>query len=158
MTTTGDFSVTQNCLGTLGPPVPIPPFGVRLQPCNFSVTFTPTNTGTRLGTLTIKDSSLDSPHIVQLTGIGIAAWPTPALVSGSALNVGGTGGGVANSTGQAEILPLTGGGFSRVTTATVDGLIFDNNFRLLKLVSPQELDLTLADTDFADVGEVPVTA
>jgi hypothetical protein len=159
MSTTGDFTVSQNCVGAvLGPPTPNPPFGVQLHFCGFTVNFVPTNTGTRTGTLIIKDTSLDSPHIFQLSGLGLGAWPTPAVVSGSALNVTGTAGGVNASAGSTRILPLTGGGFSRVTTATIDGLIFDNNSRLIKVVSPQELDLTLTDNDFGDVGEVPVTA
>jgi hypothetical protein len=33
---------------------------------------------------------------------------------------------------------------------------FDNSNRVFKFASPQELDLTLADNDFGDVGEVPV--
>jgi hypothetical protein len=99
---------------------------------------------------------LDSPHTSQLSGQGLAAWPTPALAAGSSVNVSGTGGGAGGSAGNAETLVLTGGGFSRVTTAIVDGIHFDNNSRVIRVVGPQELDLSLEDNDFGDVGEVPV--
>jgi hypothetical protein len=159
MSTTGDFSVSQRCLGTLPPPSPGPVFPPNiLHPCFFTVSFVPTNTGTRTGTLIVNDNSLDSPHIIQLSGLAIAAWPTPILANSSSVNVAGMAGNVANSPGSAQTLTMTGGGFSRLTTATLDGLIFDNNNRLMKIVSPQQIDLTLADNDFGDVGEAQVQA
>jgi hypothetical protein len=158
MTTTGDFSIDPRCAQAVIPVfVFVPPFGVPANNvCDFTVFFSPTNTGTRTGTLIVKDNSLDSPHIVQLSGLGLAAWPTPAVNTGSSVNVAGIGGQVNGSPGSAKTLVLTGGGFSRVTFARVDGMPFDNSNRVFKLVSPQELDLTLADNDFGDVGEVPV--
>src|SRR5579885_2771253 len=57
---TGDFQQTNKC-------------GTQLKPgytCNFQVTFKPTATGTRNGTLTITDSGPGSPQTVSLTGIG----------------------------------------------------------------------------------------
>jgi len=159
LSTTGDFSVSQNCVGAiLPPPSPIPPFGVQVHFCNASVFFSPTNTGTRLGTVVMTDSALDSPQTVKLSGLGLAAWPTPAVSSGASLNVTGAGANVNQSTGSPETLPLTGGGFSRVTTVTLDGILFDNNFRQMTLVNPQQINLNLFDTDFGDVGEVPVVA
>jgi len=159
MSTTGDFSVSQNCLGTLPPPSPGPVVPPNiLHPCFFTVSFVPTKTGTRTGTLIVNDNSLDSPHIIQLSGLAIAAWPAPILANGSSVNVAGMAGNVANSPGSSQTLTMTGGGFSRLTTATMDGLIFDNNNRLMKIVSPQQIDLTLADNDFGDAGEVQVQA
>ena len=158
MTTTGDFTVSQNCLGDLPPPrvIPFPP-AIVAQPCNFTVSFVPTNTGTRTGTLIVTDTALDSPQVIQLTGLGLAAWPTPSVSSGGSVNVKGTAlGNVANSTGNPQTLALPGSGFSRLTTATLDGMIFDNNFRQMSMVNPQEIDLHLADNDFGDSGEVPV--
>lgn len=156
MSTTGDFSASP-CVGPLPPPSPSP-LGPILHPCVFIVTFAPTKTGTRTGTLIVNDNSLDSPHIIQLSGLAIAAWPAPIMVNGSSVNVAGMAGSVANSPGSFQTLTMTGGGFSRLTTATVDGVIFDNNNRLIKIVSPQQIDLTLADNDFGDTGEVPVQA
>jgi len=39
--------------------------------CKIFVTFTPTATGTRTGTLTITDNAVGSPHTVSLTGTGV---------------------------------------------------------------------------------------
>jgi hypothetical protein len=57
--TTGDFAVTHNC-ATLSP-------GAN---CTASVTFTPTATGARIGTLSFNDNAAGSPHQVSLTGTG----------------------------------------------------------------------------------------
>ena len=38
--------------------------------CTFKVTFSPTQTGTRTGTLSIKDSALSSVQEIPLTGRG----------------------------------------------------------------------------------------
>src|SRR5262249_7164286 len=144
MSTTGDFSVGQNCVGrVLKPPTPSP-LGPLFDICSFNVTFSPTNTGTRNGTVIVNDTALDSPQTIQLTGLGLAAWPTPSVAGGTS-TVAGT-----------SVLPLTGAGFSRVTTATVDGIAFDNLSRQITVASPQELDLALAANDFGDIGEVPV--
>src|SRR5690349_25009976 len=40
---------------------------ILLHPCFFTVSFVPTKTGTRTGTLIVNDNSLDSPHIIQLS-------------------------------------------------------------------------------------------
>jgi hypothetical protein len=159
MTTTGDFTVSQNCLGALPPPhsIPFPP-GLIGTPCDFTVSFVPTNTGTRTGTLIVKDTALDSPQVIQLSGLGLAAWPTPAISSGASVDVTGAGANVNQSTGSPETLSITGGGFSRLTTVTLDGLRFDNNIRQMSIVNPQLITLNLFDTDFGDAGEVPLIA
>ncbi|HTQ87481.1 MAG TPA: choice-of-anchor D domain-containing protein, partial [Candidatus Solibacter sp.] len=56
----GDFGVSANSCGNVA-------IG---QNCMISVTFTPTTTGTRNGTLTITDNAPGSPHLVSLSGIG----------------------------------------------------------------------------------------
>ena len=38
--------------------------------CSISVTFTPTQTGTRLGALMISDNATGSPQSVSLSGVG----------------------------------------------------------------------------------------
>jgi len=59
--TTGDFSYTTKC----------PKKGLAAgASCGIDVTFTPTATGSRTGTLTINDSDSNSPQIVNLTGTG----------------------------------------------------------------------------------------
>ena len=60
VTTAGDFAQTNTCLS-----------GVNTnKQCTISVTFTPTATGTRTGTLTLVDSGGNSPQVLNLTGTG----------------------------------------------------------------------------------------
>jgi hypothetical protein len=61
LTITGDFAIKKNgCAKGVNP-------GMI---CNVVVTFTPTQTGVRNGTLTIYDNALNSPQVVTLTGTG----------------------------------------------------------------------------------------
>ena len=65
--TSGDFAQTNNC-------------GSKVNPgasCTLNVTFKPTATGTRSGSLTINDDAAGSPHKLLLAGTGGA---TPAVI------------------------------------------------------------------------------
>ena len=63
ITSTGDFSVGDNC-----PRAPITM--AANATCTITVTFTPTATGVRNGTLTVIDNAGDSPQAFALVGIG----------------------------------------------------------------------------------------
>ncbi len=87
-----DFSVTSSC--------PISPSTLAAgASCTVSVTFQPTTTGTRSGTLSFTDSANNSPQKVSLTGSGttatlvsIAVTPSPASVPlGTTLQLTATG-------------------------------------------------------------------
>ena len=59
--TTGDFGISAStCGSTLG----------AKATCTISVTFTPTQTGTRIGHLSVRDSATNSPQTVSLSGTG----------------------------------------------------------------------------------------
>jgi hypothetical protein len=58
---TGDFGVNSSCPGSLP----------RAQSCKIGVTFTPTATGNRTGTLTITDNAPGGTQSVALSGIGV---------------------------------------------------------------------------------------
>ena len=58
--TSGDFAETNTCGTSL----------VVSSPCQISVTFTPTATGIRTGTVTISDNGTGSPQTVSLSGTG----------------------------------------------------------------------------------------
>jgi phospholipase C len=60
-TTTGAFAATNTCSGGVG---------ANGGKCTVSVTFTPTQSGTNTGTLTLVDSGGDSPQVLNLTGTG----------------------------------------------------------------------------------------
>jgi Abnormal spindle-like microcephaly-assoc'd, ASPM-SPD-2-Hydin len=70
----GDFAATTvpvtNCGGSLA----------SLATCSVNVTFTPTATGGRIGSLTITDNAAGSPHVAGLTGTGIT---TKCAMSGN---------------------------------------------------------------------------
>ena len=57
---TGDFKATNTC----GAPV------AAGASCSISITFAPTVSGARTGTLSIVDNATGSPHLVQLSGTG----------------------------------------------------------------------------------------
>jgi hypothetical protein len=57
---TGDFAQTNNCPSTLSPG----------SACTVAVTFTPTASGSRSGTLTVTSSAQNSPQTIGLTGTG----------------------------------------------------------------------------------------
>ncbi len=63
----GDFAQTNNCGASVA----------ANSSCTVNVTFTPTASGSRTGTLTITDAASNSPQSVSLTGSGIA--PTLSL-------------------------------------------------------------------------------
>ena len=60
--TTGDFSETNNCVGTL------PAGGGR---CTINVSYTPTVLAAETELLSINDNAAGSPHLVTLTGTGV---------------------------------------------------------------------------------------
>ncbi len=62
VTISGDFSQVTTCGTTLD----------SGATCTIAVTFTPTATGARTGTLSLVDSAPGSPHTVALTGTGVA--------------------------------------------------------------------------------------
>jgi len=67
----GDFAETNTCGASVAA-------GAN---CEISVTFTPTATGTRSGTLTITDDAAGSPHVVPLLGGGVAGFSLSSSAS-----------------------------------------------------------------------------
>jgi hypothetical protein len=87
----GDFAETST--GTTACPISPATLAANAN-CMISVTFKPTATGTRTGTLTIMDNAAGSPHTVGLTGTGtntppdftLSAAPTTATVAQGAVS------------------------------------------------------------------------
>lgn len=67
----GDYSETNNCPSSLA----------AGKKCQINVTFTPTTTGTRYGTVTVTDSDGSGSQVVRLTGIGTLVSLTPPSIS-----------------------------------------------------------------------------
>jgi hypothetical protein len=80
---TGDFAETDTC-GNL-PAV----LNVGTS-CSISVTFTPTASGARSGSITIKDDAISSSQAITLSGTGSAVFSLSANVRSSVLLVGTT--------------------------------------------------------------------
>lgn len=70
----GDFAQTNNC--------PVSPATVAADgTCTIDVTFTPTATGARTGTISVTDDATGSPHTVTLSGNGIAVFSLSATAT-----------------------------------------------------------------------------
>lgn len=96
ITVTGDFSETNNCSSGVA----------SASNCTFRVTFTPTQSGPRFGSITIADNAAGSPHVISLAGNGVAPdFSMPASGGSSTVSPGGVG------TYQFSISPV-GGTFS----------------------------------------------
>jgi len=75
---TGDYSQTNTCGSSVA----------AGGSCTISATFTPTATGTRYGTVTVTDSDGGSPHVLNLTGIGLLVFPSPSSLNFGKVRVG----------------------------------------------------------------------
>jgi len=75
----GDFAQSNNCPSNL----------TSSSSCTFNITFTPTSSGTRNGTLTINDSAGGSPQTVALSGAG-ADFSVTSTQPGATVKAGST--------------------------------------------------------------------
>jgi len=79
VTASGDYAASTACLAA-----PLAPTST----CTVNVTFTPTASGLRPGTLTLTDDTSASPHTIALSGTGVApavTFSTPSLTFGNQL-------------------------------------------------------------------------
>ena len=75
---TGDYAQTNNCGSVLAPNAS----------CTFTVTFSPTITGVRYGSIAITDSDPASPQVLNLTGIGSGTSQLPSTLQFGSIEVG----------------------------------------------------------------------
>ena len=83
---TGDFAQTNNCGTSVA----------AGASCTISVTFTPTATGSRTGTLTVTDNASNSPQTASMAGTGVLAPKITGLSPsigpvGTSVTIAGTG-------------------------------------------------------------------
>jgi hypothetical protein len=104
---TGNYSQTDNCPAALA----------ASSSCAINVTFTPTASGTRNGTLTISDNAYSSPETVNLTGTGLApvAVVAPTTLTFPSQQVG------TSSAAQAVTLNNTGNAALNISSIQVTG-------------------------------------
>jgi hypothetical protein len=94
-----DFSQTNTCATSVAPG----------NTCTISVTFTPTNIGTRLATLNVSDNAPGSPQSVSLTGVGTVVQLSPTQINLGTVLLGTQG------SAQAITLKNTGSKALRIT-------------------------------------------
>jgi hypothetical protein len=76
-TNASDFSESSTCASSLGPECD----------CVIHVTFTPSQPGPRVGSIAITDDTVNNPHQLPLSGIGLTSGPN-ATLSATELNFG----------------------------------------------------------------------
>jgi hypothetical protein len=111
LATSGDFAVAPG--GTCAPGLVIPAEGF----CTVAVTFGPTGTGPRQGALVVGDSSGTTPHVVPLSGSGMAPRAAAFAVNPGRLAFGQQRVGTT-SPARTVVVTNTGTGplsFSRIT-------------------------------------------
>jgi hypothetical protein len=139
VTTTGDFTADNQC--TSLPPY-VPNQIGAVPSCNIGIVFAPTSAGVRNGTLTITDNSVDSPHVVALTGNGLLTYDTPSIttVNGTAIDA------------QYPSIFLVGTNFYPASQILVNG-----SARVTHYLSQFMIYADPAPADLAQVGELPVS-
>src|SRR5579864_5766797 len=103
ITTSGDFSQSNNCPASLG----------SGGSCSIQVTFTPTATGTRAGTLTVNDNAFGGPQTTGLSGTGTAP---VASFSPASLTFPGQ---IAGTTSAPKPVTLTNTGTGAMSVGTI---------------------------------------
>jgi hypothetical protein len=131
----GDFAIQSNNCGAVSP---------AGGSCAIGVTFTPTQAGTRTGTLTITDDSAGSPHTVPLLGTGgqPSVVPSPTALSFGSQSVG------TSSAAKAVTLTNSGALSAQITEIRVTGEFAETNSCPLTL-DPAEtctIDITFTPT------------
>jgi hypothetical protein len=139
ITTTGDFAQTNNCGSTLN----------NGAYCTFSVTFTPTGTGVRLGTVQVAFNGSGSPTILSLLGSNggtetVAA--SPASLSFSPQDVGTTSSAQTVTLSNRAITPLPIASISVTGTDAADFAATDNCGGSVAAGSSCTIDVTFTPT------------
>ena len=103
ITKTGDFAETDNC-GNIVP---------AAGSCALSVTFTPSATGPRSGTIVIQDDAAGSPHTISLSGsaFGAAVTLSPSSLSFTSVPVG--------TSSAAQTITLTNSGDTTLSISSI---------------------------------------
>lgn len=102
ISTTGDFAETNNCGTALA----------AASSCTLSVTFNPTASGSRNGSIVVDDTGTQSPQTISLTGVGLGA----AVALTSSLTFPSTPVGV---TSTVQTVKLSNQGNASLTIASI---------------------------------------
>ncbi len=162
LTTTGDYTVIGNC----------PTSSNTLAPntsCTTQITFTPTTTGSRPGTLSLSNSLTTLPLTVQLTGIGAqshlhiapSALSFGSLAVGSSANLTLTLSNTGTATLNNIALAITGD-YAITTPCGVTQLAPGTSCAVTITFTPTATasrtgSLTITSTDQSSLATVPLT-
>ena len=105
----GDFAETDDCGSTVAP----------ASQCTFTITFTPTSSGARSGTLIVTDNTQIGSHSVTLTGAGVGVAPA-VVISPETLNFAPSPLGTPSAT-QAVTFSNNGGDAVVISAIQVSG-------------------------------------
>jgi FG-GAP-like repeat/Abnormal spindle-like microcephaly-assoc'd, ASPM-SPD-2-Hydin/FG-GAP repeat/PQQ enzyme repeat len=142
ITASGDFA-----LATTGTSCPYSGGTVNVSAgCTIDVTFTPTQTGSRTGSVAIADNAADSPQSLPLSGTGSqSATPVPFISQPPVPDV-------TVPSGAAFTLTLNGAGFVPASVVNWNG-----SPRTTTYISPTQLSAAIAASDIASAGTALVT-
>jgi len=132
--TTGDFAAVNNCGSAVA----------ASSTCTIGITFNPTAQGTRYGVLTIADGTVNSPHIVGLTGISGTPNPIPSITSLSPAS--------AAMGSPGFTLTVSGGNFAQGSVVRWNGLT-----RATQFVNSTTLTATIPASDLEGLDSVSIT-
>jgi hypothetical protein len=104
-TNASDFAQTNTCMSSLA---------VNAS-CTINVTFTPGGSGARSGSITLTDSSADSPQTIALSGTGVATAPS-AILSPTSLSFGSVNTGTSSTV---QAVTLTNSGTAALTISSI---------------------------------------
>jgi uncharacterized protein (DUF2141 family) len=152
----GDFAATTRCGSSLA----------SGASCIINVTFTPAQTGTRIGTITITDDAPGSPQVVSLTGTGV---PPPGVsLLPSSLSFQGCSG-AANPAPQTVTLTNNSDSGVVISSISISQVGGSSNFTQANscgtsLQAGQSCGITVSysqapytNPTYTDIGELDVT-
>ncbi len=150
-----EFAETDNCGSSLDP----------AASCAINVIFTPSGTGSRTGSLTVTDNASGSPHLVKLTGTGVAVFslsstsPSTTILIGSMSTTFTVSASVPSGFADSITLTCSAGAATcsfdpssikagQNSTVTVNGLT---------ATTANPLNFTVTGTDGAQSASLPLT-
>ncbi|HEX4998070.1 MAG TPA: choice-of-anchor D domain-containing protein [Terriglobia bacterium] len=130
----GDFARTTTCGATLA----------VSAVCSITVTFSPTEAGSRTGSVSITSDASNNPRTISLAGTGLSSAPTP-LITGISPDNAATG-------ASSMTLTVTGAGFSTRSVIRWGGADRPTTYQ-----SSSVLTTALSTADLAEMGSIRVT-
>ncbi len=157
ITTTGDYTQTNTCAAVLNT------LNVG-QSCTASVTFVPTASGARSGTLRISDNATGSPQSVSLTGNGVAVFSLSSTATTNTVVIGTTSAtftvaasGPASFTGSITLSCSAGATCSFSPASIFDGQSSTLTLSNLSASTTNPFNFTVSGVSGSESATLPLT-